>query len=204
MKKSQLAILLSKFAVFQSPKAELEQYPLDSESAATVLWTAYEQGDIKNKTIADLGCGTGILGIGALILGAKKVYFIDKSEGAIRKAKQNLSFVEEETNLILRGKAKWLIGDVSLFTNKVHTVLQNPPFGTKKEHIDRIFLEKAIEISKVVYSLHKTSTIDFIRKFVGKKRKISAEINLRLQLKKTMEWHKKNIEIIEATCVRIV
>ena len=32
--------------------------------------------DIKDKTIADLGCGTGILGLGAAVLEAKKVYLI--------------------------------------------------------------------------------------------------------------------------------
>ena len=76
--KKQLAILLSKLQVFESPRAELEQYPLDGESASIILWTACQNKDIENKIMADLGCGTGILGLGALLLGAKKVYFIDK------------------------------------------------------------------------------------------------------------------------------
>ena len=202
--KKQLAILLSKLASFEKPKAELEQYPLDGESASIILWTAYQNKDIENKIIADFGCGTGILGLGALLLGAKKVYFIDKSEAAIRKAKQNLHFLEQETGIHLQDKAVWLIGDISLFKNKVHTVLQNPPFGTKKEHADRIFLEKAIEIGKIIYSVHKTSTLDFIRKFVGgKKRKITLEIQFQMQLKKTMPWHKKEIQRIDVACLRI-
>ena len=200
-KKSQLAIILSKLQVFSSPKAELEQYPLDGESAATILWAAFQSRDIENKVIADLGCGTGILGLGALLLGAKKVYFIDKSESAIKKGKENLNFLENEAGMELRKKALWLIGDISLFNTPVHTILENPPFGTKKEHADRIFLEKAMEIGKAVYSLHKTSTMDFIRKFVNKKRrKIIDGIPLALQLKKTMPWHKKEIERIDVTC----
>ena len=200
-KKSQLAIILSKLQTFEHPKAELEQYPLDGESAATILWAAFQQGDIENKAIADLGCGTGVLGLGALLLGAKKVYFIDKSEAAIKKGKENLNFLENEERMELRKKALWLIGDISLFNTSIHTVLENPPFGTKKEHADRVFLEKAMEIGKAVYSLHKTSTIDFIRKFVNKKkRKIIDEIPLALQLKKTMPWHKKEIERIDVTC----
>jgi len=202
--KKQLAILLSKLEVFGHPKPELEQYPMDSESAATILWTAFQNKDIENKIIADLGCGTGILGLGALILGAKKVYFIDKSEAAIKKAKQNLHFLEHETGEHLQDKASWLIGDISLFKNKVHTAIQNPPFGTKAEHADKVFLEKAIEIAKSVYSVHKTSTIEYLKHLVDmKKREIKDELRLSMQLKKTMPWHKKSIERIDTTCLII-
>jgi len=203
-KKSQLAILLSKLMTFESPKAELEQYPLDGDSAAAILWHAHQSGHIENKIIADLGCGTGILGLGALLLDAKKIYFIDKSESAIKKAKQNLHFLERETNEHFQDKALWLIGDISLFRNKVSTVLQNPPFGTKKEHIDKIFLEKALELGKHIYSIHKTSTLGYIRNLVErKKRKISSELRLEMQLKKTMPWHKHDIHRIDVTCLII-
>ena len=90
MKKSKLAIILSKFETFKEPKAELEQYPFDGQSASEMLWNACQLGDIEGKKIGDLGCGTGILGIGALLLGAKFVYFIDKSEGAVLAAKSLL------------------------------------------------------------------------------------------------------------------
>ena len=208
IKKSKLAILLSRLQVFESPKAELEQYPLDGNSASAVLWSAYEQKDIENKVIADLGCGTGILGLGALLLGAKKVYFIDKSESAIKKAKQNLHFLEQETSQHLQDKAIWLIGDISLFKNKVHTILQNPPFGTKIEHADKVFLEKALELGKAVYSIHKTSTLDYLRHIISQnqraqvQRKVS-ELKLEMQLKKTMPWHKHEIHRIDVTCLVI-
>jgi putative methylase len=35
-------------------------------------------------------------------------------------------------------------------------VLQNPPFGVQKRGVDRKFLEKALQIGRRVYSLHKT------------------------------------------------
>lgn len=203
-KKSQLAILLSKLQVFDSPNADLEQYPLDGNSAATILWAAFQNKDIENKIVADLGCGTGILGLGAILLGAKKVYFIDKSESAVKKAKQNLHFLENEIGEHLNDKAIWLIGDITLFKNKVNTVLENPPFGTKTEHADRIFLEKALEIGKSVYSIHKTSTLDYLRHIVDmRKRDIKDELKIEMQLKKTMPWHKKDIERIDTTCLII-
>ena len=73
--KKELAILLSKLKTFDTPKTHLEQYSTDSEIAADILWFAYQNKDIEGKKIADFGCGTGILGIGALNLGANKILF---------------------------------------------------------------------------------------------------------------------------------
>ena len=70
--KSSLAIILSKLKLFSKPQLNLEQYPTDSEIAAEVLWNAHMNDDLDNKVVADLGCGTGILGIGALLLHSKK------------------------------------------------------------------------------------------------------------------------------------
>ena len=84
--KSGLAVVLSRLSVFQRPKVRVEQYPTDSEIAAEVLWSAFMKGDIDKMCIADLGCGTGILGIGALLLGAKKVYFLDIDQNALETA----------------------------------------------------------------------------------------------------------------------
>ena len=81
--KSSLAIELSKLKVFNQANVSLEQYPTDSEIAATILWQAKMNNDIEDKIIADLGAGTGILGIGALLLGADYVYFVEKDEKAI-------------------------------------------------------------------------------------------------------------------------
>ena len=67
---------MSKLKAFIHPKVKQEQYTTDSEPAAEVLHSAYMNHDIKNKIIADLGCGTGILGIGCLLLEAGFVYFL--------------------------------------------------------------------------------------------------------------------------------
>jgi putative methylase len=204
MKKSQLEIILSKLKVFSKPSMELEQYVLPGEQASDVLWIAFQQGDIENKTIADLGCGTGILGIGALILGAKKVYFLDKSESAIRTAKENLHFVEKELNIALNRKALFLIGDINNFNTKVQIVLENPPFGTKTEHIDRIFLEKAMEIGNKVYSLHKTPTLEYLKKIIKKNKfELTNQIRFDFPLKQTMEFHKQKIRMIDVSLLRI-
>src|SRR3989344_845623 len=89
--KKTLAIELSKLKVFEKPKLTGEQYTTDSEIAAEVLHFAYMDHDIKNNIIADLGCGTGILGIGVLLLEAGFVYFVDNDKEAIEILKDNLS-----------------------------------------------------------------------------------------------------------------
>jgi ribosomal protein L11 methyltransferase len=45
--------------------------------------------DIKNQTIIDYGCGSGILGIGALLLGATLVYGVDNDPQALIATKDN-------------------------------------------------------------------------------------------------------------------
>lgn len=56
---------------FENPKIELEQYTTSPLIAASVLHTAeMVYGDIKGKFVADLGCGSGILCIGAALLEA--------------------------------------------------------------------------------------------------------------------------------------
>lgn len=47
--------------------------------------------ETSGKTLLDLGCGSGILGIAALLLGVKKAAFVDISENAARIAMENLA-----------------------------------------------------------------------------------------------------------------
>jgi len=204
IKKSKLEIILSKLKVFSKPSLELEQYPLDGKNASDILWSAFSLGNIENKTIADLGCGTGILGIGALLLGAKKVYFLDKSPSAVKTAKENLQFVEKELGIELKSKSLFLVGDIKDFGTKVQAIIQNPPFGTKTEHADQLFLEKAMQISDIAYSIHKTSTLDFIKKFIEKNGfELTHKINFAFPLKQTMSFHKQKIKMVDVSLIRI-
>ena len=99
--KASLAVALSKLKTYSKPSISLEQYPTDSEIAAEILWSAYMHGDLSGKTVADLGSGTGILGIGALYLGASKVFFVEKDSKAMAIAKEN---IEDQLSLICRCK----------------------------------------------------------------------------------------------------
>jgi len=158
--KKELSKILSNLKGFDNPEISLEQYITPSEIASNFLWLVYMQRDIKGKIIADLGSGTGILGIGALILGAEKVYFVDQSLEALEIAKKNLSSVRIDKN-----RASFICKNVREFKVKVDTVIQNPPFGVKKLHADRDFLSQAIKLADKIYSFHKIESQTFIERF---------------------------------------
>jgi len=60
MKKKELEILLQKVPSFEKPVPHFEQYLTPASIAADIIFTAHQFGDIENKTVIDLGCGTGI------------------------------------------------------------------------------------------------------------------------------------------------
>ena len=180
--KNKLAIELSKIEPFKEPNLILEQYNLDSETAANILWTAYMNNDVKKKTIADLGAGTGILGYGCLILEAKKVFLVDKDNKALTQAK----------NKIKSKKAVFINKDVKDFNEPVDIVIQNPPFGTKIKHSDKTFLEKAMKISDKIYSIHKITSKKFIESLSKDHDfKVVSTIPISLNIKNTYSFHKK-------------
>lgn len=196
--KKQLAIQLSKLAVFEKPNVRLEQYPTDSEVASIILWDALMKGDIVGKKIADLGAGTGILGIGALLLGAEHVYFVEKDSNALETLRANLLPLRVQNYTILQM-------DVSAFQDIVDTVFQNPPFGTKQAHADKPFMEKAFSVGKRVYSFHKTATDAFVRAIAADYSFIVTEAyHFAFPLRQTYSYHRKKIERIEVTCYRLL
>lgn len=202
MSKSSLAIILSGLDGFESPKVREEQYPTDSEIAASVLWNACLIGDIKGKTIADLGCGTGILGIGALLLGANKVIFIDSDKNALETAKNNTSKLKSEGYGL--GKVKFKSQDIAYLKEaRTDVVIQNPPFGTKIKHSDIVFLEKALETASVVYSFHKSESKGFLERFsAGKSAKITHIWSFKFPLKAAFSFHRRQIYRIDVSCFR--
>ena len=206
--KAKLAIILSKLAGFEQPKGGLEQYPTDSEIAAQVLWQAYMLKNIENKSILDLGCGSGILGLGTLLLGASSVVMVDRDPQAIKQAKNNLSKLESEgllVNALLDGKVKLIESPVEAYKGAADVAIMNPPFGTRNEHADKIFVEKAMECSPIIYSFHKSATLPFLRKLVdGKGGSITHEWNFAFPLKATMPHHRRRMHHIEVVCIRAV
>jgi putative methylase len=198
--KGQLAIILSKLRGFSNPKVESEQYEVDPEIAASVIWQALYSEKVRVRRVADLGCGTGILGIGSLVVGAKKVYFVDNDlERGINIAKSNLEYIKSEG--IKVRESIFECKDIKDFNEKVDTVIMNPPFGVKDRHADRAFLEKAMEISQNIYSFHKSESKGFIVAFAKDHGfRLVGQMDFNWPLKQTMAFHRKKIQRINVSC----
>jgi putative methylase len=202
--KQKLAVFLSKLRVFEVPVLSLEQYPTDGEIAATILWDAHMQGEIEGKAVADFGCGTGILGIGALALGAQHVTFIEIDPTIFPILMENLHFLEQELGEEY-GNYEIIHGRIENYSTPVDLVLQNPPFGTQEKHADMIFVKQAISLAPVVYSLHKTSTEEYLKSWAQQNSaRITTIARFKFPLKRTMPQHEKKMQHIEVSCLKFL
>src|SRR5437773_11569477 len=90
LSKRQLEILLGKLKILDKPNLELEQYPVSAEAARELLYMAGFEHDHLGGRIIDLGTGTGRLGIGAALMGARETDRVDRDERALALAKSNV------------------------------------------------------------------------------------------------------------------
>jgi len=214
--KGGLAIILSKLKSFErhgdsnlKQKVRDEQYSTDAEIASEILWEACLRGDIAGKVIADLGCGTGILGIGACLLGAKEVCFVDNDPLALSVARENLKSVG---NICMKGSkiclntepsVYFFEEDVRKFRKMADIALLNPPFGTKVRHADVEFLKVACKIAPVIYSLHKSVTSGYIIGFYQKEGfRISAIKEFSFPIRASSKYHRQRIYRFKVCCIR--
>lgn len=192
---------LSRIKPHPSPTASLEQYTIPPDVAAEMLRiAAYVYDDIINKTIVDLGCGTGRLAIGALLLGAKKAVGIDVDKVAVKTAKENAKDVG------VRKQIDWIIGNIEALQGRFNTALQNPPFGVQKKGADRKFLEKALALAHVTYSLHRGGTRNrlFLKKFIEERGgKVTGVFNLKMSIPRMFEFHTKKRYVFQVDLYRI-
>jgi len=197
----ELGIELSHLKTFDNPSVKLEQYPTPSHIAAEWVWGMALKSEVQGKIFLDAGCGTGIIGLGLLLMGAKKVYFLDADAQAIKLCQENYSALKKEYHL---GQVQFLNQDISLFDNEVDLVVQNPPFGTKDEHADKRFLEKAFSVAPIIYSMHKASTLKFVEAISRDHSfQITEEWHFEFPIKSTFWFHQKPVKYVDVILFRI-
>ncbi|VDO69801.1 unnamed protein product, partial [Onchocerca flexuosa] len=167
-----------------------------------ILNAVTEEGCIDGCTVADLGCGPGILLLGAVKLGASYGLGVEIDEEAIGICQSNIERcnLENSIDLICLDVTK----NISSLKPIFDTVIMNPPFGTKNNAgIDLHFVEAGLSILKkngTLFSLHKSSTRQYIAKFVSQKLSgISGECiaELRWNLPATYAYHRRKSVDIE-------
>ena len=184
-----------------SPEAFLEQYTIPVGVASEMLFlAAYVHDDVISRTVADLGCGTGRLALGAVLLGATEAVGIDIDRTSVKTAKENAARlgVEERTN--------WVNCSIDVLHGNFDTVLQNPPFGVQKRSADRRFLLKALELAPKVYSLHKSGEGNraFIKRFIDRHGgKVTSIYQMKLNIPKMFKFHTKRRHEVDVDLYRI-
>src|SRR5436309_2474941 len=88
MRQHELERALSRIPPHPKPRADLEQYATPADVAAPLLFEALALGDIEGKHVVDLGAGTGVLAIGAALLGAREIVGVELDEAAAAVARE--------------------------------------------------------------------------------------------------------------------
>lgn len=183
--KKQIALALSKIRQKENPIVYLEQYELDSESAARFMHNVITR--FKGKEIIDAGAGSGALTLASSLLDFERIIAIDIDISALKRLKENMKYFPS-------WKIDLVASDYLKFNSsrKLDAVITNPPFGTKKRHRDKEFLLKSFELADEVFSLHKSGNDEFFKK-------LAEEFGFELfklddfifYIKRKMEFHRK-------------
>lgn len=196
-KKKHLEMAIQKVPKHPNPKVGLEQYSTPATIAADLLWNAYSLGDIADKKVMDLGCGTGIFAIASKLLGAASAIGVDIDKNSTDLASSYC------------GDVDFICSDICDLENDfdVDTIFQNPPFGSQKnakKGADLKFISKAIELSpKVLYSFHMASTEEFLISYFEKNDlEITHIFRYNFPIPKIYEFHTRESANVEVIVIR--
>lgn len=211
-------MLLEQVRGFDRPDVTKEQYVTPAIVAADLLYFAFMNGDLDGSVI-DLGCGTGVLAIGARVLKddagmddagtgvTQKVIGIDSDNRALEVARANAESLGTDVDWI-RCDVRDVrdVPDIAVVLNagsRFDTVVMNPPFGAQEKGNDRPFLDKALEIGRVVYSIHNAGSSSFIESYIKGRGAVTDIVELKFPMRHTYSFHKKEIALIDVELYRI-
>jgi putative methylase len=193
MRLNELERRLEKVSGFSLPSARTEQYQTPAPLAARLLYHAALKGDIGDRRIGDLGCGTGILSIGAALLGAREVVAVDADEAALATARDNATRAGVEITF-LSGR----IGDPAVLSSigPCDAVVMNPPFGAQNVHADRPFIDAALEIAPRIYGIFNAGSRQFVESYIAGRGCVEEVISGLLPIRRTFSFHTRDVREI--------
>ena len=152
MRVRRLAILLSGLEPHPSNSVELEQYTTDGDLAARWLADVAAFGDLSEGCkVADLGAGNGVLGLGALAMGAGRAILVEADEAACDVTKSNAESMGFADSVEV---IQATLGSDSVDLSSADVVISNPPWGRQTPRADRPFLEAMIAAAVPAHLLH--------------------------------------------------
>ena len=145
-------MILSGLEQLQSKSLELEQYATDGDLAARWLTDIAAFGDISEGCkVADLGAGNGVLGLGALAMGAGRVILVEADQAACDVAKSNAESMGFADSVEV---IQATLGSDPIDLGSSDVVISNPPWGRQTPRADRPFLEAMIVAATPNHLLH--------------------------------------------------
>ena len=198
-----MAIELSKLKPHPHNSVELEQYATEGDLAAFWLLAIDQLDNLEDKTVVDLGSGNGILGLGTVFLGAKRVLLVESDEDACLISKQNSEKINQQFSAQIE-TIHASIGSQELEAPKqTDIVVMNPPWGFQTEKADRPLLEFAFSLdATAIYVLHSTKAkhVTAMAKDFGYEGEIVFETDFRLP--PMYSHHSKKKSTTDARCWR--
>lgn len=199
MKKRKLEMLLEKVKGFERPDVSREQYATPATVAAELLYFAFMNGDLEGSVV-DLGCGTGMLAIGASLLQrdagvTQKIIGIDSDISALETARDNARS--------LGACVEWICCDIRDACGHFDTVIMNPPFGAQEKGKDRPFLDKALELGCVIYSIHNAGSQSFIEGYIRGRGIVTDIVPTKFPMRRTFRFHTREIAYVDVDIYRI-
>tara|TARA_B100000579_G_scaffold195295_1_gene159655 strand:+ start:3199 stop:3792 length:594 start_codon:yes stop_codon:yes gene_type:complete len=145
-------MLLSSLSVPRHRSSELEQYSTDGDLAARWLTDIAAFGDLQEGCwAADLGTGNGILGIGAMLMGAGRATLVESDQTACDVAIKNtesMGFMESIE--VIRAT----VGSDQISLGNVDLLICNPPWGRQLFGADRPFFDEIIKTNVPSHLMH--------------------------------------------------
>lgn len=202
MRPKHLAIRLSKLTPHPCRDVTLEQYATEGDLAAYWMLAVDQLDRLEGKVVADLGAGNGILGIGALLLGARRVVFVETDEHALEVLRSNVASLEDD----LADRANVVAARVGLDDlplDDVDLVVMNPPWGVQRERADRPFLEAAFSSAGLaVHLLHSDRASHVEAVAASHEWEAEAVLRTEFRLPPTYEHHAKRTGTTDVRCWR--
>ena len=152
MRLRNLGMALSKLEGKENLEASLEQYSTPGDLASRWLFDIMAFGDLTSGCrVLDLGSGNGILGIGAVMLGAGYVTLVEADETFCEIAETNAEKNLQDENYDIINQ---VIGVDALNLGDIDLIITNPPWGRLSEGADACFLDLISSLGVTTHVMH--------------------------------------------------